>query len=146
MTDIVDRLEIVDIDAWSDPYSCRARGKEAAAEITRLRADLAAAKSNQWPDEPDTEISGYRAYTAPDGSVWVNTSINDDMCELCDHLRSRAEAAEAREAKLREALKHLERAATVTIRYGAVTGSHWTKLTTANLLARAALSEKGGAT
>lgn len=53
----------------------------------------------------------------------------------------RADLAAERERKLVEALKHLDRAATEVIRYGAQTGPQWTRITAASIKARAALQE-----
>ena len=48
---------------------------------------------------------------------------------------------QATNARLVEALRALEKTATETIRLGAVTGGHWSRITVANLKARAILAE-----
>lgn len=58
-------------------------------------------------------------------------------------LAAERDALQAEVERLRESLVGLEKAATVAINMGAQTGGHWSKLTAANLKARAAM--KGGA-
>ena len=82
---------------------------------------------------------------------WENHEPESGDCEYiradlvqakdAESARLRAELATLRasEARLSEALLGLEKAATEVSRYGAQTGSQWSRLTVANLRARAAL-------
>lgn len=102
--------------------------------------DLSAAPPEKW--------SHLRAETQ---QFWIDTASRilatiqpADLVQAKDaeiaKLSAELATLRASEARLREALLGLEKAATEVSRYGAQTGSQWSRLTVANLRALAALT------
>ena len=80
---------------------------------------------------------------AAEADITTYQEIVSTMTQEAESADAKLAERDAANARLREALRSLEKTATETIRLGAVTGGHWSRITVANLKARSLLAELG---
>lgn len=92
---------------------------------------------NEPPKRYDIEPWQVRDYRHDIWPLWVK--VSGGFATELTSLRAEVATLRASDVRMREAVTDLEKAATEVARYGAQAGPQWSRLTVANLRARAAL-------
>lgn len=132
----------------ADLFDALTAERDAALALVAAAYEAAEEKAEEYATKDFIDNGAAATYSATEAAEAIRTLTPADTlaAQAARDERMRAEGAreaEARIARLAAALKHLDRAATEVIRYGAQTGPQWTSITAASLKARAALRENG---